>query len=280
VCQNTKQIDVVYLKNGSVIKGSVIELIVDKTVKIQTSDSSLFVFNMNEVEKIAKDEISDNQVSHNVKNYAGKPFKTPFMLGGIFSAGFSYYEVLASAIVDGVYMEEKTTLPPLPNLGLGIAFEYRPLNVIGLELDLLFFSKGFQLNNADLRTWYVSTPLNFLIYFDTAPTSFFISFEATYRYLISSRVTVDGTTGRKMNTLFNRNQLGVRCGIGFYRFRLTCGWDFQDIWSPNFIKETSLNTGIYNFNFRTTSINFMLSYSHKLSVKSPDKTHNYHAQRH
>jgi hypothetical protein len=278
VCQNTKQIDVVYLKNGSVIKGSVIELIVDKTVKIQTSDSSLFVFNMNEVEKIVKREIPNDEIFHTFKRYAGKTFKSPVMLGGIVTAGFSDYHVLADGIVDDIYMQEKTTLPPLPNLGMGIAFEYRPLNVIGIELDLLFFSKGFQVNHADLRTWYVSAPLNFLIYFGTAPTSFFISFEASYRYLITSRITMDRKVLRDVNTLFNRHQLGVSCGIGFYRFRFTCGWDFQDIWSPNFVNETSLNIGYY-YKFRTTSLNFMLSYSHKLSVKSPDKTHNYHAQR-
>ena len=55
VCQNIEQIDVVYLKNGSMIKGTVTELIVDKTVKIQTSDGSLWVFNMSEVEKIVKE---------------------------------------------------------------------------------------------------------------------------------------------------------------------------------------------------------------------------------
>ncbi len=54
--QSSKQ-DVLYLKNGSIIRGTIIEFIPDKTVKIQTADSSLFVFSSLEVEKIQKEEI-------------------------------------------------------------------------------------------------------------------------------------------------------------------------------------------------------------------------------
>lgn len=44
--------NVLYLKNGSIIKGTLIEVIPDSTVKIQTADGSLFVYNINEVDKI------------------------------------------------------------------------------------------------------------------------------------------------------------------------------------------------------------------------------------
>ncbi|MGD1046485.1 MAG: hypothetical protein ABR936_14345 [Bacteroidota bacterium] len=47
--------DVVYLKNGSVIKGSILEMIPDKSIKIQTADGNIFVYNMSEVEKISKE---------------------------------------------------------------------------------------------------------------------------------------------------------------------------------------------------------------------------------
>ncbi|NDV64520.1 hypothetical protein [Bacteroides sp. 224] len=48
-------IDVLYLKDGSIIKGHVLEQIPDKTVKIQTYDGSVFVYNMDRVEKILKE---------------------------------------------------------------------------------------------------------------------------------------------------------------------------------------------------------------------------------
>ena len=47
--------EVVYLKNGSVIRGLVIEQQPGASLKIQTADGSLFVFQMSEVEKITKE---------------------------------------------------------------------------------------------------------------------------------------------------------------------------------------------------------------------------------
>lgn len=46
--------DVVYLKNGSVIKGQITEMIPDKHVKIETNGGNLFVYSFAEIEKIEK----------------------------------------------------------------------------------------------------------------------------------------------------------------------------------------------------------------------------------
>lgn len=48
------QHDILYLKNGSVIRGDVVELIPDSTVRVVTADSSVFVVRMSEVDKIVK----------------------------------------------------------------------------------------------------------------------------------------------------------------------------------------------------------------------------------
>lgn len=47
--------ETVYLRNGSVIKGQVIEQEPDGIVKIQTGDGSILVYKMSEVERISKD---------------------------------------------------------------------------------------------------------------------------------------------------------------------------------------------------------------------------------
>lgn len=47
--------DFVYLKNGSIIKGLIIEQIPNSQIKIQTKDGSIFVFKMDEIEKITKE---------------------------------------------------------------------------------------------------------------------------------------------------------------------------------------------------------------------------------
>jgi hypothetical protein len=49
--------DIVYLKNGSIIRGVVIELTPNQSLKIKTADGSLFVYNVSDVEKIAKEEL-------------------------------------------------------------------------------------------------------------------------------------------------------------------------------------------------------------------------------
>ena len=49
------QRDVVYLKNGSIIKGIIIEQIPNQTIKIQTADGSIFVYDMIDIVRIVKE---------------------------------------------------------------------------------------------------------------------------------------------------------------------------------------------------------------------------------
>ena len=51
-------IEVVYLKDGSVIRGTIIEQIPDTSLKIQTADGSVFVYEMDKVQKITKEEVA------------------------------------------------------------------------------------------------------------------------------------------------------------------------------------------------------------------------------
>ena len=55
--------DVVYLKNGSVIKGTISTVTPNETVTIQTFDGSLFVLNMSEVTQIVHEENADGIIS-------------------------------------------------------------------------------------------------------------------------------------------------------------------------------------------------------------------------
>ncbi len=53
--------DVVYLKNGSIIRGMIIEQVPNKSIKIETADKSVFVFQMDEIEKITKEAPPDTK---------------------------------------------------------------------------------------------------------------------------------------------------------------------------------------------------------------------------
>lgn len=48
--------EVVYLKNGSIIRGMILEQIPNQSLKIRTADQSIFVFSMDDVIKITKEE--------------------------------------------------------------------------------------------------------------------------------------------------------------------------------------------------------------------------------
>ena len=64
-----QQRDVIYLKDSRVIRGTVVELIPDSTVRILTADSSVFVFRMSEVERMAKEIPARVAVCRDVGSY-------------------------------------------------------------------------------------------------------------------------------------------------------------------------------------------------------------------
>lgn len=58
--------DIVYLKNGSIIKGNLTEEIVNEKIKIEISDGSIFVYQMDDVDKIVKEIVDENIVTETV----------------------------------------------------------------------------------------------------------------------------------------------------------------------------------------------------------------------
>lgn len=61
----TNAIDVIYCKNGSVLKGIIIEQIPNESVKIQTADGSVFVYKISDIEKMTKEMTQTNTNVYN-----------------------------------------------------------------------------------------------------------------------------------------------------------------------------------------------------------------------
>ena len=94
-----KFIDVVYLKNGSVIKGTVIEQVPNKQIKIQTKDGNIFVFEYDEIEKFKK-EVEQPDLNE----YGGKySFGIALAGGGIFGFPARVYLNQMTALELGAY---------------------------------------------------------------------------------------------------------------------------------------------------------------------------------
>lgn len=91
--------EVVYLKNGSIVRGVIIEQVPNKSLKIETADGSLFVFEMNEVEKITKEPRirSDRSASQQAaieesNNRLGRPMGMVQFFGlGYQDSNYDYY---------------------------------------------------------------------------------------------------------------------------------------------------------------------------------------------
>lgn len=63
--------DVVYLKNGSIIHGTIIEQIPNESLKVKTKDGSVFVYKMTEVDKMTKEQIANVSINTGYNNYSG-----------------------------------------------------------------------------------------------------------------------------------------------------------------------------------------------------------------
>ena len=60
--------DVVYLKNGGIVRGTVIEQIPDKSLKIARFDGKVFRYKMNEIDKITKETVIGTRTLAKKKN--------------------------------------------------------------------------------------------------------------------------------------------------------------------------------------------------------------------
>ncbi|MEI6048370.1 MAG: hypothetical protein WCS03_05690 [Bacteroidota bacterium] len=126
--QKTK--DVLYLKNGSIIYGRLIE-IADEQYKMRTTDGSIFIYKSSEVEKFAKESpLFDGRKEVGF----GFSLEAGFLIGSQhteYPTPFSF-NFLGSAA-------SNTT--NITSLGSGVEFYGRPYTPLFLEYKHIFFNK-------------------------------------------------------------------------------------------------------------------------------------------
>ena len=106
--------DVVYLKNGSIIRGTIIEQVPNKSIKIQTQDGNVFVYEISQVEKITKE--AKRKVSR-TEEEEGKPIRSGILFNPL---GFLQF----GPIVTGEFKVAPNTVigPQIRFSGLGILY--------------------------------------------------------------------------------------------------------------------------------------------------------------
>jgi hypothetical protein len=87
--------DVVYLKNGSIIHGTIIEQVPDKSLKIETADRNVFVYQMAEIEKLTKETKNRNDGSAMEGPALKQGFHGNMEMGAAFGAkgGENFYKL-------------------------------------------------------------------------------------------------------------------------------------------------------------------------------------------
>lgn len=152
--------DVVYLKDGSVVKGIIIEQVPNKSIKLQTADGSLFVYQMDAVEKMSKElRMASARRGYNqgaVTAFAGKGltagYKSYVDFGYAIGAGDYGMDRLSVSFVNGIQFN------PYLYVGMGAAVNYY---IRGDDIGIPIFtnvrghfSKGVISPFADLRVGY------------------------------------------------------------------------------------------------------------------------------
>src|SRR5690606_22278118 len=114
--------DVVYLKDGRVIKGSIIKPLDASGVQIMTTESDVYTFSAAEVSRVAREEIVHDNLKNKVFVQDGKGFTNITTLGygfGIGSMGDANNDEDYFAIhtVNGFHVNRTISL------GLGVGVE-------------------------------------------------------------------------------------------------------------------------------------------------------------
>ncbi len=93
-----EKVDVLFLKNGSKIIGSITQFIPDSTVSIQTKDGSVFVYKANEVLKIEK-AVNNENIKKNYTEF-GANFGTP----AVFNIVLGFHSGNSGIRLSGMYL--------------------------------------------------------------------------------------------------------------------------------------------------------------------------------
>lgn len=159
--------DVIYLKNGSVVKGTINE-IADSRVTLTTKDGSMFIFAMDEVERISKD--TGKKRSPLIDFYSAVPAAEKLSIG--VTAGYLYSS--NNWAIQGVYDGRKGSphIKPAHGFTVGATGEYRFVRGFGVAAGAMASMSGYTYQDKSedgfrmqVTNYSLDIPLNAVFYF-------------------------------------------------------------------------------------------------------------------
>ncbi len=112
--------DVVYLKNGSVLRGTITEQHPNVSIKLETADQNIFVFRMEEIEKIAKESYIQKREPKRPNSGMESGYVGAIELGYQVGLGTYGMDRIKLNIINGYQLN------PFVALGIGTGMRYYP----------------------------------------------------------------------------------------------------------------------------------------------------------
>lgn len=222
--------DVVYLKNGSILRGIIIEQVPNESIKLQTRDGNLLVYKFEDILKLTREPVygSSGKTKQGISNYFGAK-------GGINMADWAW-----------VYLGNVKAFAPRFQFAVAYCHRFGKSNIYiqpeiqysrqGVYAEDNFkysYSSSNYSNNidktykTDMITEYINVPINIKFDFGHGSTKFFIIGGPYLGYWINAtaiQTTTDNITGISQTKespipssawpYYNRFEFGAICGIG------------------------------------------------------------------
>ena len=118
--------EVIYLKNVSIIKGDIVEIIPNKTLTVETADGSSFVCNYDDIDKITREKTENNEVKATPEPKQGNKL-SPLKRG--YSAQINS-DIFANSLTCGpvITTVHGFRFNPKISIGLGTGIRFDPYN--------------------------------------------------------------------------------------------------------------------------------------------------------
>jgi len=136
------KMDVIYLKNGQVIKGSIIKPMDADGVQIMTTESDVYTFSPDEVRRIVREEVPHDNLKNKIIVHDGEGFTNITTLGYGFGIGTigderaidNDEDYFAIHTVNGYHLNRSVSL------GLGVGVEwYGDYELVPLYADVRYY---------------------------------------------------------------------------------------------------------------------------------------------
>lgn len=141
--QETKQQDVIYLKNGSILHGKILEIKANESVTLHSNCGDKWVINQSDIENITKEDISDEYLFFNESgktsfNYRQKGYYSNLNIGFLFSGNMDTpFPPLSLMFISGYRFENGISM------GAGLGLEWLNEAYMPVVIDLKYnFTEG------------------------------------------------------------------------------------------------------------------------------------------